>query len=80
MTPEYLVIYKTPDGDIRIYQMTREELLHSLRGEAGLPIPPDQCVGTLPHQSPQYWGFKENYLIIKGKIVAPKTVASVSIE
>lgn len=70
----YFVIHCSEDGDIRVENLTKAELEKRLNekywGQA--PVFAD----ALPDTDPNYW--KGQYVVIKGTIVVPKAVETVT--
>jgi len=71
----YFVVWADPDGGCRITELTEEELLKRLNDDGDYP--PDKIRSDLDERDPDYWGDKR-VLIIKGDIVVPKAVETVT--
>ena len=70
----YMIITCDEDGEVRLEQTTKEKLLKSLNNKDYGDL--EFLHNIKDNNDPQYWGYKG--LIIKGEIVNPKPVATVT--
>ncbi len=70
----FIVIARWGDGDVRVREMGRHELLEYMNDEEKRVY-----LGSTPTEAdPQYWGDGEFAIIIKGEIVQPKPVTTIT--
>lgn len=84
MVDKYYVIWQSGcEQEIRVWEYTRDELMDALHGRGKrFEIEPELVFDALPTEDdPIYWPFKGErgaYLIIKGKVIKPKAVTTVT--